>query len=49
MSLPIAESFARNPKLYQRTFCYKCGDYFPVGEFVWAENDGTVTGDQCGS
>jgi|GEM_PF-4008294 len=49
MSLPLAESTARNPKLYNRSFCFKCGDYFPIGEFVWMEDDGTVTEERCGS
>jgi hypothetical protein len=49
MSLPIAESLARDPNFYKRMFCYKCGDYFPIGEFVWMEDDGTPTEERCGS
>lgn len=38
MSMPIAETYARNPKFYSGTFCCDCGAHFPVGadeEFVW--------------
>ena len=41
MPQAIAETYAREPTYYGRTFCCGCGDYFPVGadgEFVW---DGT--------
>lgn len=41
MPQSIAETYAREPAYYGRTFCCGCGDYFPVGrdgEFVW---DGT--------
>jgi hypothetical protein len=31
----LVETYARDPKFYGRTFCVACGDYFPVGEFVW--------------
>ena len=34
----IAETYARDPKFYSATFCCKCRDHFPVGEFTW---DGT--------
>ncbi len=37
MSEPIAETYARDPKFYGRTFCVGCGDHFPVSQFVWAE------------
>lgn len=40
-----AETYARQPNFYGRTFCCRCGDYFPVGadgEFVW--DDGTKVG-----
>lgn len=38
----IAESFARDPDYYTKTFCVHCGDYYPVGEFRWAEDGETV-------
>lgn len=41
MGLSIAETYARDPSFYGRTFCAGCGSHFPVGEhgqFVW---DGT--------
>lgn len=34
----IAETYARNPGYYSRTFCIACRDHFPVQEFKW---DGT--------
>lgn len=45
MSKEIAETYARDPSYYGRTFCYHCRDYFPVGkngEFVW--DDGSRVG-----
>lgn len=45
MSLPIAETYARDPKFYSGTFCIGCGKHFPVGEngeFVW--EDGSKVG-----
>lgn len=41
MPMPIAETYAREPGFYGRTFCAGCRQYLPVGErgeFVW---DGT--------
>jgi len=41
MARTIAETYARDPKFYNATFCVGCGAHFPVGpngEFVW---DGT--------
>ncbi len=41
MSLPIAETYARDPHYYTGTYCGGCKGHFPVGEngeFVW---DGT--------
>ena len=34
----IAETYARNPKFYNGTFCIGCGVHFPLDQFVW---DGT--------
>lgn len=45
MSVPIAETFARDPKFYGSTFCTRCADHFLIGEygnFVW--EDGTKVG-----
>jgi hypothetical protein len=39
MSLPIAETYARNPKFYGGTYCVGCRMHLPVGEhgdFYWA-------------
>jgi hypothetical protein len=42
MSLPIAETYARDPKFYGSTFCCGCQAHFPVGEFQWYEDGLTV-------
>lgn len=31
----IAESFARDPKMYSHTFCTTCKNHLAVSEFVW--------------
>lgn len=41
MGQSLAETYARDPKFYNGTFCCGCGAHFPVGpqgEFLW---DGT--------
>lgn len=38
MNTQIAETYARDPKFYGGTYCVRCRDHFPVGEFYW---DGT--------
>lgn len=43
MGLPIAETYARDPKFYGATFCCACGKHLPVAEFVW-EPDGSPVG-----
>lgn len=35
----VAETYAKNPKFYGKTFCVGCKDYFPVGEFMWDNTD----------
>jgi hypothetical protein len=42
MSLPIAETYARDPSFYGATYCVRCGKHLPVGEFRWL--DGQVVG-----
>ena len=45
MPRPIAETYARQPGYYGRTFCCACKDYLPVGaagEFSW--DDGSKVG-----
>lgn len=44
MGLPIAETYARDPKFYSGTFCCTCGEHFSLDEFVW---EGTT--EQVGS
>jgi len=46
MSQEIAETYARSPSFYGRTFCVQCGDHYPVGPdgaFVWVD-DGSKVG-----
>lgn len=38
MGLPLAETYARDPKFYGATYCVGCKKHLPVGEFIW---DGT--------
>lgn len=38
MGLPLAETYARDPKFYGATFCIFCKTHYPVSEFTW---DGT--------
>jgi hypothetical protein len=45
MGTALAETYARNPKFYNGTFCCACGTHFPVGEdgeFVWDGTDEKV-------
>lgn len=47
MSLPIAETYARDPYFYSGTFCIACRSHFPVGEegeFVWADDETSRVG-----
>ncbi len=42
MGRSIAETYARDPKFYNGTFCCGCGKHFPLNEFVWADTDELV-------
>lgn len=42
MALPIAETYARDPKFYGSTFCCGCSKHFPVNEFLWDNSDEEV-------
>lgn len=42
MSKAIAETYARDPKYYNSTFCFHCRSHMPVSEFLWL--DGTELG-----
>jgi hypothetical protein len=45
MSQAIAETYARDPKFYDGTFCVGCREHLPVGErgeFVWYGTDERV-------
>ena len=42
MSLPLAETYARDPNFYNGTFCAACGTHFPLDEFKWEFTDEIV-------
>ena len=45
MSLPLAETYAREPNFYGATYCVRCSKHLPVGldgEFVWDGTDERV-------
>lgn len=42
MSIPIAETYARDPKFYGGTFCCGCRTHFPLDQFVWEGTTETV-------
>jgi hypothetical protein len=44
----FAETYAKNPKYYGRTFCTGCQAHFPVSEFTWS-TDGIIVGDLGGA
>jgi hypothetical protein len=43
MAQAIAESYARDPKMYGATYCVYCAMHKPVDQFVWLD-DGSVVG-----
>lgn len=42
MGLPLAETYARDPKFYSATYCVGCGRHLPVDQFVWDGTDEKV-------
>lgn len=42
MSLPIAETYARQPSFYGATYCVRCQRHLPVAEFTWDGTDELV-------
>lgn len=42
MALPLAETYARDPKFYGSTYCVRCQMHRPVSEFVWDGTDQEV-------
>lgn len=42
MSLPIAQTYAKDPGFYGATYCVGCRMHLPVGEFTW--DDGSTVG-----
>lgn len=45
MSRDLAESVARDPTYYSRTFCAGCGEHVPVTEVEWEDGEDWVVGD----
>lgn len=35
MSRSISETYARDPKFYNGTFCCHCRSHFPLDQFLW--------------
>ena len=44
MSIPIAETYARDPKFYSSTYCVGCRRHLPVGEFFWVGEPNRTVG-----
>lgn len=42
MGLALCETYARDPKFYDSTFCVGCKEHFPVREFRWSEDNQVV-------
>lgn len=42
ISIPIAETYARDPAFYSGTFCCNCREHKPLNEFVWTGTDEQV-------
>jgi hypothetical protein len=42
MSLPLCETYARDPKFYGATYCCGCRTHLPVAEFDWDEDNQVV-------
>ena len=42
MGLALAETYARDPKFYDGTFCVGCKTHFPLDQFVWDGTDEAV-------
>jgi hypothetical protein len=42
MGQALSETYARDPSFYGATFCVRCNQHLPVGEFVWSADGETV-------
>lgn len=42
MSAELAESVARDPTYYGKTFCAECGEHVPVDEVEWEDGSNWV-------
>jgi hypothetical protein len=48
MAREIAETYARKPEFYGKTFCNGCACHLPVNEFCWIGADGKPDGSFLG-
>lgn len=39
MGSALAETYARNPRFYDGTFCVGCRTHFPLNQFVWSDGE----------
>jgi hypothetical protein len=46
MSQEIAETYARDPRFYNGTFCVHCKKHFPLNEFEWEPDGETMDPNQ---
>lgn len=42
MGTALAETYARDPHFYGSTYCCTCMKHFPLDEFKWINNDGSL-------
>jgi hypothetical protein len=42
MHREISETYARDPKFYNGTFCVGCKKHLPLEEFIWSDTDERV-------
>lgn len=48
MTDALAESVARDPTFYTKTFCSGCGEHVPVGEVEWTDGEDWVVDQEDG-
>lgn len=44
MGTALAETYARNPRFYNGTFCVHCKTHFPLNQFIW-DGGGALNGE----
>lgn len=45
MGQAIAETYAREPRFYGKTFCCACQAHYPIEEFTWVDNPDQQVGE----